>query len=235
MHYNDVIMTAMASQITSLTVVYSVVYSGGNQRNHQSCASLAFVWGIHRDLWIPAQRSSNAENVFIWWPHHGSPVESLRKGPVELWCLWIAWISCWTIVELSVICHHFVMACIRPCWRFISQVIYIYSAVWLQGGPFSPKSSQNASHSSTFRARDGVYFVSSNFGLYSASVATMRNAISHYIGPRYDGTRPYIHRNRKSYVQSCIRRLSACWRQIINTFILACKVIRTTMLSLDNA
>ena len=47
-HYNDVIMGAMASQITSLMIVYLTVYSGGDQRKHQSSASLAFVWGIHR-------------------------------------------------------------------------------------------------------------------------------------------------------------------------------------------
>ena len=47
-HYGDVIMGAIASQITSLTIVYSTVYSGANQRKHQSAASLAFVWRIHR-------------------------------------------------------------------------------------------------------------------------------------------------------------------------------------------
>ena len=52
-HYIDVIMTTMASQITSLMVVYSIVYSGVDQRKHQSSASLAFVQGIHRDRWIP--------------------------------------------------------------------------------------------------------------------------------------------------------------------------------------
>ena len=41
-------MGAMASQITSLTSVYSTVYSGTDQRKHQSSASLAFVRGIHR-------------------------------------------------------------------------------------------------------------------------------------------------------------------------------------------
>ena len=46
-------MTTMASQITSLTVVYSTVYSDTDQRKHQSSALLAFVWGIHRDRWIP--------------------------------------------------------------------------------------------------------------------------------------------------------------------------------------
>ena len=49
-HYIDVIMGLMASQITSLTIVYSRVYSGSDQRKHQSNASLAFVWGIHRSL-----------------------------------------------------------------------------------------------------------------------------------------------------------------------------------------
>ena len=47
-HNNDVIMGAMASQITSLTIVYSTVYSGADQREHQSSASLAFMRGIHR-------------------------------------------------------------------------------------------------------------------------------------------------------------------------------------------
>ena len=46
-------MTTMASLITSLTVVYSTVYSEADQTKHQSSASLAFVWGIHRDRWIP--------------------------------------------------------------------------------------------------------------------------------------------------------------------------------------
>ena len=41
-------MGAVASQITSLTIVYSTVYSDADQRKHQSSASLAFVRGIHR-------------------------------------------------------------------------------------------------------------------------------------------------------------------------------------------
>ena len=49
----------MGPQITSITIVYSTVYSGANQRKHQSSTSLAFVWGIHR------------------WP-----VDSPHKGPV---------------------------------------------------------------------------------------------------------------------------------------------------------
>ena len=55
----------MASQITTLTVVYSTVCSGADQRKHQSSASLAFVTGE-----FPAQMASNAEKVSIWWCHH---------------------------------------------------------------------------------------------------------------------------------------------------------------------
>ena len=54
-------MTTIASQITSLTVVYSTIYSDADQRKHQSSALLAFVWGIHRDGEFPAQRASYAE------------------------------------------------------------------------------------------------------------------------------------------------------------------------------
>ena len=50
--------------VTSITIVYSTVYSCENQRKHQSSASLVFVRGIHRG---PV---SNAENVSIWWRHH---------------------------------------------------------------------------------------------------------------------------------------------------------------------
>ena len=41
-------MGTIASQITSLTIVYSTIYSGIDQRKHQSSASLAFVWGNHQ-------------------------------------------------------------------------------------------------------------------------------------------------------------------------------------------
>ena len=59
LHYSDVIMGAMASQITSLTIVYSTMFSRAGQEKHQSPVSLAFVRGIH------------------WWP-----VNSLHKWPV---------------------------------------------------------------------------------------------------------------------------------------------------------
>ena len=63
-HYNDVLMSAMASQITSLTIVYSTVYSGADQRNHQSSASLAFVRGIHRGPVNSAFKGSVRRKMF---------------------------------------------------------------------------------------------------------------------------------------------------------------------------
>ena len=68
-------MRAMASQIPSLTIVYSTVYLDADQRKHQSSASLAFVRGIHLSpVNSPYKRASNVENVSIWWRHHGSRI-----------------------------------------------------------------------------------------------------------------------------------------------------------------
>ena len=58
-HYTDVTMSTVAFQITSLTIVYSTIYSDTDERKHQCSASLALVKGIHR-----------------------SPVNSPHKGPV---------------------------------------------------------------------------------------------------------------------------------------------------------
>ena len=70
-HYNDVIMGTMASQITSVAIVYSTVYSGADQRKHKSSASLAFCVGNSLGNGeFPAQMASNAESVSIWWRHH---------------------------------------------------------------------------------------------------------------------------------------------------------------------
>ena len=64
-------MSTMASQITSLTIVCSTVYSDADQWKHQSSASLDFVRGIHRrPVNSPPQMASNAENVSIWWRQH---------------------------------------------------------------------------------------------------------------------------------------------------------------------
>ena len=65
-------LRAMASQITGAPMVYSTVCSGADQRKHRSSASLAFVMESPVTGEFPAQRTSNPENVSIWWRHHGS-------------------------------------------------------------------------------------------------------------------------------------------------------------------
>ena len=80
-HYNDVIMNAMASQITSLTIVYSTDCSGADQRKHQSSASLTFVTGIDRCM----MTSSNGNIFRVTCPLCGEftgPGEFLRQRPV---------------------------------------------------------------------------------------------------------------------------------------------------------
>ena len=69
-HFTDVIMSAMASQITSVYTVCSTVGPGADQRKHQSSASLTFAWGIHRwPVSSPHKKANNAENVSIGWRH----------------------------------------------------------------------------------------------------------------------------------------------------------------------
>ena len=69
-HYNDVIMGAVVSQITTLTIVYSTDYSDIDQRKHQSSVSLAFVGNLPGTDEFPARMASNAENVSIRWRQH---------------------------------------------------------------------------------------------------------------------------------------------------------------------
>ena len=107
-HYHDVIMGVIASQITSVLIVYLTVYSGAHQRKHQSSASLAFVRGIHRwphysDVIIGTMASKitsltivysivyssadqrkhqNSMSLAFVRGIHRSPVNSPHKGPV---------------------------------------------------------------------------------------------------------------------------------------------------------
>ena len=61
--YDDVIMGAIASQIPSLTIVFSTVYS-------KKTSKLRVPGLMARTGDFPAQMASNSENVSIWWRHH---------------------------------------------------------------------------------------------------------------------------------------------------------------------
>ena len=85
-YYNDVIIGAMASQITSLTIVYSAVYSSADQRKKSTfrvtglCVGNSLVTNE-----FPSQMASNAENVFIWLRHHGQHCCHRRHSRLSLW------------------------------------------------------------------------------------------------------------------------------------------------------
>ena len=65
-HYNYVPMGAMAYQITRLMVVYSSVYSGADERKHQSSASLALCGEFTGDRWIPRTNGQLRGKCFHW-------------------------------------------------------------------------------------------------------------------------------------------------------------------------
>ena len=88
LHYDDVIMSVIASQITSLTIVYSTVYSDSDQRKHQSSTSLAFVWGIHRDRWIPRTKGQLRGKCFHLMTSSCSVVKPQSIWLVCARCYW---------------------------------------------------------------------------------------------------------------------------------------------------
>ena len=96
-HYGDVIMGAIASQITSVTIVCSTVYSDADQRKHQSSGSLVFLWGIHRGLvnsphkWPVTRKVFPFDDVIMWsplnwWiPRSNPSFESFENWILSLW------------------------------------------------------------------------------------------------------------------------------------------------------
>ena len=84
LHYYDVIMGAIASQITSLTIVYSSVYSGADQSKHQSSASLAFVSPVNSPhKWPVTRKMFPFDDVIMCHPKYivtlGNPNHTLFK------------------------------------------------------------------------------------------------------------------------------------------------------------
>ena len=89
-YYSDAIMSTIASQITSLTFVYSTVYSGADHRKHQSSASLAFVRGIHRGpvnsphKWPVTRKMFPFDDVIMNTIHKGKICSAPITGPTVL-------------------------------------------------------------------------------------------------------------------------------------------------------
>ena len=77
LHYDDVIMGAIASQITSHTIVYStVLFRRRSKRTSKLRVTGLCVGNLAGTGEFPAQMASNAENVSISWRHHGVTIHA---------------------------------------------------------------------------------------------------------------------------------------------------------------
>ena len=82
-HYNDVIMSIMASQITSLTIVYSTVsFRRRSKKTSKPRVTGLCVGNSPLTGEFPAQKASNAEYVSIWWRHHVNFVSLRTSKPM---------------------------------------------------------------------------------------------------------------------------------------------------------
>ena len=112
-------MGAIASQITSLTIVYSTVYSDADQRKHQSSASLALVRGIHRSpvnsphKWPVTRKTFPFDDVIMGLR---SPCITWTTGTLSL-----AWINFNPYmaqhISVSKLRHHW------SKWRFVAKTL----------------------------------------------------------------------------------------------------------------
>ena len=115
-------MSTMASHITSLTIVDSIVYSGVDQRKHQNSASLAFVRGIHRRPVNSLHKRPVTREMFpfddvIMIAQYPAPHG--QHKPI-MWSLW---------QDISSAAH---------CWLIYSVAFFSLSKYWLSGGPSRP-------------------------------------------------------------------------------------------------
>ena len=91
LHYIDVIMTTVASRITSLAVVYSIIYQTQMKKNIKALRHWSLCGEFTGTGEFPAQRASNAENVSIWWSHHAllpcqvTSVETPARLAIRSW------------------------------------------------------------------------------------------------------------------------------------------------------
>ena len=118
-------MTAMASQITSLTIVYSTVCSGEDQRNIKDLCHWP-LWGEFTvDRWIPRTKGQSRGNCSIWWRDHGwwKPMPDNGVSMITQWGReWLIcvskldhhWFRSW-FVAYSAISHY-----LNQCWFVVN-------------------------------------------------------------------------------------------------------------------
>ena len=130
-HYGDVIMGAISSLITSLTIVYSTVYSDADRKKTSKLLGTGLCVGNSPGTGeFPAQMASNAENVSIWWRHHAMRVCSMPKTEYDL----IRTIMCpayGTHERLCCISGIMINICCR--YRWWEARVFLDYALWFVG------------------------------------------------------------------------------------------------------
>ena len=98
-HYSDVMMNGMASQITDAWLLCSTVCS--DKRRHQLCAIGLCEGNPTVTGGFPSQGTSNAENVSIWWRHHGLQFPGRQNvSNFVYFCSCLSTMSGWTRRQL---------------------------------------------------------------------------------------------------------------------------------------
>ena len=111
----------MASQITSLTFVYSTVYSGANQRKHQSSEALAFVRGIYR--WIPRTKGQLRGKCFHLM------MSSCHISTPDSSAVWFQSLNAVIVCWCPALCNNSIMRCCIV-WQWLSMFNELIVAWW---------------------------------------------------------------------------------------------------------
>ena len=133
-HYDDVIMDCIASQITSLPVVCSIVYSGVNQRKPQSSASLAFVREIHREpvnfphKWPVTRKMFPFDDVIMFRAHlKESRFEELFKLSIQSYVSTMMKSNSFLQTEMEMTFSIFSPWISVVCWNMVGKLLNFIS------------------------------------------------------------------------------------------------------------
>ena len=120
-HYNGVIMSAMASKITSLTIAYS----GHRPKKTSKLCVTGLCEGNSPGIGeFPAQRANNAENVSIWWRHHGISFPIWLDLNCHVVSRYVQSLICSACIYMYLICTRMHMTC-----RYFHSSIFLLIAL----------------------------------------------------------------------------------------------------------
>ena len=163
-------MGVIASQITSLTIVFSSIYPDADERKHQSSASLVFVWGIHRGpvnsphKWPVTRKMFPFDDVImcdglsIWMPSYQYKDSHHKDNTVSRLPYLYNWYPVpgntaftlkWPPVRMSA----FIWRSYPQCGSWFSSAVYMWHDKWFWRTTTCGSSIFRV-HSMSFRCRD---------------------------------------------------------------------------------